>query len=234
MMWPAVSGGNDAPGLGIEDPATHRPRCQILGPDPGAPFVEFTRDREVLGRPLVHRADDLDRGLSPAQHVVARRAGEADQVGDDLERKGAGQRIDGLERSLGHQVRDQRIGLGLDLALESPQRPRGEVLGERRAQFGVDRRVGGQGRASERLVDHRVEADRPGREGAGVGQGVADDVVPGEGIDVVGGQMHHRAEIAEFGVRRIGVGQDLVGEEVDVGTRGSAAGHAPIEVTPLT
>lgn len=86
----------------------------------------------------------------------------------------------------------------------------------------------------KRLVDHGIEADRPGREGARVGQRVADDVVAGQGIDVVGGQMYHRAEIAEFGVRRIGVYHDLVGEEVRTATRRSASVHASSEVTPLT
>ena len=83
---------------------------------------------EVLGSPLVHRADNLHRGLSPAQHVVAHRAGEADQIGDDLEGECACQRIDGVERSLGNQVRDQGVGLGLDLAREPAQRTWGEVL----------------------------------------------------------------------------------------------------------
>lgn len=41
--------------------------------------------------------------------------------------------------------------------------------------------------------------------GRGVGEGVADDVVAGQGVDVVGGQVHHRAELPQFGEGGIGV-----------------------------
>ena len=130
--------------LGVEDPASHRSRCQVLGSNPGAPCVELTRDREVFGGTLVHRADDFHRSLSPAQHVVAGRTREADQVGDDFEWESAGECVDGFEGPLSHEVGDERLCFGFDPVLEPAKRTGGQIFGESGAQCAVERRVGGQ------------------------------------------------------------------------------------------
>ncbi len=108
--------------LGVEDAASHGPLGQIGRADAGAPVVELTGDREALRRAPVHRTDDLHGGLAPAQHVVACPAGEADQVGDDLQGEGAGQGVDRLEAALSDESGDQSVGLGLDASLQSAQR----------------------------------------------------------------------------------------------------------------
>jgi hypothetical protein len=154
------------------------------------------------------------------QHVVACVAGEPDEVGDDLEGQLAGEAVDRLEGAGVHEVGDQRVGLLLDLDLEATQGAGREVLAERGAELGVDRRVGRQRRALQGLVDHRVEADGRGGERRGVGERVADDVVAGQRVEVVGRQVHDAGGLAELGVEGVGVEEDVVGEEVDGGLSG--------------
>ena len=98
------------------------------------------------------------------------------------------------------------------------KRARRQVLRQGGAQLGVQRRVGGQGGAHERLVHPVVEAHRPfGRESGPVAQRVADRFVARERPHIGTGQVHHRGLVAQAGVGGIGIGQVVVGPQVDVG-----------------
>jgi hypothetical protein len=55
--------------------------------------------------------------------------------------------------------------------------------------------------------------------GLPVAEGVTDDVVPGERVDVVGRQVHDGRCLAQCGEGRVRVDEDVVGEEVDVRDR---------------
>src|SRR5690606_10330737 len=116
--------GDVAAGFRIEDSAPDRAFEQVVGGDRTAPTVELTRDWEVLGGALVHRADDLHGGLAPSQHVGLDLAREADEVGDDLQGKLAGERVDRLEAAGGGELTDERIRLLVDLAREAAERAR--------------------------------------------------------------------------------------------------------------
>ena len=164
MMCPAVSGGMSPRASASKMPRPTEPGARSSAVTGRAPAVELAGDREALGGALVHRADDLHRGLAPAQHVVADVAAEADEVGDDLSGKARARESMASKEPLRDELGDERVGLGVDCDLQAAQRPGGEVLGQRRAQLGVDRRVGGERGALQRLVDHRVEADRGRRE----------------------------------------------------------------------
>ena len=54
---------------------------------------------------------------------------------------------------------------------------------------------------------------------------VADDVVPRQRVDVVGRQVDDAAELAQAGVRGIGVDQHLVGEQVQLVRGWGDGGH---------
>jgi hypothetical protein len=153
---------------------------------------------------------------------------EADQVRDDLQRERPGEGVDRLEGALLDEFRDEGVRLRLDPPLQTAQRTRREVLGERGAQLGVHRRVGRERRAGERLVGHRIEGDRGRGERLPVRERGTDDVVPCQRVDIVLPQVDDGSLLPQFGVDGVGVEEDLVGEEVDVG--GRQGGHAASEV----
>ena len=72
----------------------------------------------------------------PADHVVAHVTGEADEVGDDLQREGAGEGVDRLEGALLHEVGDESVSLGVDRVLE-PRSARGVRFSVRAARSSV-------------------------------------------------------------------------------------------------
>ncbi|WP_233121537.1 hypothetical protein [Tersicoccus sp. Bi-70] len=161
--------------------------------------------------------------------ISPRPAGDADQVGDHLQRQGPGQVVDRVELPALDQVGDHRVGLGVDLSLDLAQRARRQVLREHGTHRGVRRRVRGERRALQRLVHLVVEGDLVGGEDLRVGQGVPDAVVAAERPQVVRLDVHDGGLLAQPRERRVGIGQDLVGEQIDVGGRWDAGGDGRVD-----
>jgi hypothetical protein len=103
----------------------------------------------------------VERGIGQPEQMGPDVLGQTDQFGHDGDREDLGQVADRVERAPLHQVGDELVGLGRDLHPQPAQRPRGQSLGEYRAQPVVLGRVAGQDGAAELLI-HLVLVRDPG------------------------------------------------------------------------
>ncbi len=170
--------------------------------------------------PRALRAQGVEGGRAPGQHVLAPLFGQADERADNGERQHLRQFADRLEGVALHQGRDQRICGGFDLFAHVLHGAGAERRAEGGAQGVVRRRVAGDDGPAHAGVGRHVGAWAPGRrEQLMAGQGRADVGIAPHRPDPVAGQPDDGARIADIAIVRIGLGDHRLVEQVDVHRR---------------
>ncbi len=163
------------------------------------------------------RAQGVEGGGAPGQHVVPALLGQPHQGAHDGERQHLRQVGDGVETVPSGEVGDQGFGRRLDQAPHLLQGAGPERRAQGFAQGVMGRRVAGDDGAAHAEVGRHVGAGPARRrEGLVIAEGGAHVVIAPHGPDAVPRQPDDRASLADLAVGAIGLGDRLLAKEIDV------------------